>query len=421
MTLGGFQLVADAEILRLPDARRSVDVRTLVDSRPSIQEKTAAGLEPESGNRWLIWALILFMVYLIILAVGMVGSGFKWASGGEEGARKLFEFATNPFMGLLMGTLATAMVQSSSTVTSVIVGLCAGGLPVSTAVPMVMGANIGTTVTNTLVSLGHVRDKKEFRRAFQAATIHDFFNLMAVIIFLPLEYFFGFLQKLSDWIAKMFAGGDSMSMSGFNFIKAVTKPVVSFTQGMFEGFPEPFGGVALAILGVILIFIAIFNIGKLLRRVMTGKARELFHAAVGRGPVTGIFSGTVITVLVQSSSTTTSLAVPLAGTGVLSLREIYPFTLGANIGTTITALLASTAATGELAIFALEIALVHLLYNLLGVFVIYGIPILRNIPLYLAESLASLASTKKLLAIGYIAAVFFFVPLVFLGVYELFG
>jgi len=388
----------------------------------------ASGLKREnaetaaaSDNRWLNWLLILFLVYLIILAVSMIGSGFKWASGGEAGARRLFEFATNPFMGLIMGTLATALVQSSSTVTSVIVGLCAGGLPVSVAVPMVMGANIGTTVTNTLVSLGHVRNKEEFRLAFAAATVHDFFNLLGVAIFLPLEYFFGFLQRLSDLIAQGLVGGESVSMSGLNFIKAVTSPVVSLFKTPLEGLPEPFGGVALALLGVAVIFIAILNLGRLLRRAMTGRARELFHTAIGRGPVTGICSGALITVLVQSSSTTTSLAVPLAGTGVLSLKEIYPFTLGANIGTTITALLASTAATGALAIFALEIALVHLLYNTLAVLLIYGLPFLRNIPIFLAQNLAELGAKRKLLAIGYIVCVFFVVPLVLMGLYELFG
>ena len=79
---------------------------------------------------------------------------------------------------------------------------------------------------------------------------------------------------------------------------------------------------------------------------MVGRANQLLHAAVGRGPVSGVLSGTVVTVLVQSSSTTTSLMVPLAGSGVFGLREVYPFTLGANIGTTITAILAATAVTG---------------------------------------------------------------------------
>ena len=102
-----------------------------------------------------------------------------------------------------------------------------------------------------------------------------------------------------------------------------------------------------------------------------------------------------MTVVVQSSSTTTSLMVPLAGSGVFQLREVYPFTLGANIGTTITALLAATVtASGNLET-ALQIALAHLLYNLLGVVVIYGIPWLRTLPMLGAEWLARVGSERK--------------------------
>ena len=148
--------------------------------------------------------VIAVSVYVLLLAVGTIGSGFKMATGGKEGAEAIFAFAQNPFVGVIMGLLATALVQSSSTVTSVIVGMVAGGLPVSIAIPMVMGANMGTTVTNTLVSLGHVGNREEFRRAFAAATVHDWFNLLAIVIFLPLEIFFGYLEKASYMLAHMF-------------------------------------------------------------------------------------------------------------------------------------------------------------------------------------------------------------------------
>ncbi|NMS64749.1 Na/Pi symporter, partial [Vibrio parahaemolyticus] len=151
--------------------------------------------------------------YLLLLAVSMVGSGFKWATGDQ--AKVLFEFAAHPVAGLMIGLVATALIQSSSTVTSIIVGLVAGGLPVETAIPMVMGANIGTTVTNTLVSLGHVRCKEEFKRAFASATIHDFFNLLAVAIFLPLEMMFGILEKVSHWIVSPLLATGDMSIKGF--------------------------------------------------------------------------------------------------------------------------------------------------------------------------------------------------------------
>ena len=367
------------------------------------------------------WFMVAGLIYLLLVAVGMIGSGFKAATGGQ--AKELFSFASNPLTALVIGTVATALIQSSSTVTSIIVGLVAGGLPVAIAIPMVMGANIGTTITNTIVSLGHVKKGEEFKRAFAAATIHDFFNLMSVLIFLPLEIMFGVLHKTGAMLANLMIGGDSMSMKGFNFIKPLVKPPIKALQSAFGdiGLSEVLAGVFLIVLGIVMIFFVISAIGKLLKVLMVGRAKEILHSAIGRGPVSGIATGTAITVLVQSSSTTTSLIVPLAGSGVFSLRQVYPFTLGANIGTCITALLAATAVIGANAIFALQIALIHFVYNLVGVVVIYGIPFLRDIPIHAAEKMAEMAVRKKLYVALYIVGVFFLIPILFIGVSQIFG
>lgn len=375
-------------------------------------------LQKGGKNQWLQWIGVILLVYLLIAAVGMIGSGFKAATG--ERAEELFAFATNPFMGLIVGTVATALIQSSSTVSSIIVGLVAGGLPVSTAVPMIMGANIGTTITNTLVSLGHIGEPTEFKRAFAAATIHDFFNLLSVVIFLPLEIFFHPLEKMGLFLANLFVGGESLSMKDANFVKAATSPVVDLGKSITHIFPAPFDGIALIVLGIGSIFFTITLIGKLLKVLMVGRAKDILHIAIGRGPIAGILAGTFITILVQSSSTTTSLMVPLAGTGVFGLAQIYPFTLGANIGTCITALLAATSVSGADAVPAIEIAMVHLLYNTLGVVVIYGIPFLCRLPIVGAEILAEVASKKKYLALLYIVSVFFVIPGVLLGVTSVF-
>ena len=374
-----------------------------------------------SSGSWGQWLAIVGLVYVLLVAVSMIGGGFKLATG--EQARELFAFASNPVTALVIGTIATALIQSSSTVTSIIVGLVAGGLPVEIAIPMVMGSNIGTTITNTIVSLGHVRDGSEFKRAFAAATIHDFFNLMCVVIFLPLEIMFGFLQKTGAYLASLLVGGDSVSISGFNFMKPLISPPVKMISGSLDSLGASsalFGGLMIVI-GIVMIFLSISFIGRLLRELMIGRAKDIMHYTVGRGPFSGLASGTVITVLVQSSSTTTSLIVPLAGSGVFSLRQIYPFTLGANIGTCITALLAATAVVGGNALFALQVALVHLCYNLLGVLVIYGIPMLRDVPIKLAEWLSELAVQKKIYVAAYVIIVFFLVPSGLILASETFG
>ncbi|UXI00837.1 Na/Pi symporter [Photobacterium sp. TY1-4] len=368
----------------------------------------ATTAEPMSSSmRWVRWANLAFMLYVLLVAVSMVSSGFKWSVG--EQAKTLFEFASHPVAGLMIGLVATSLIQSSSTVTSIIVGLVAGGLPVETAIPMVMGANIGTTVTNTLVSLGHARCKDEFRRAFASATVHDFFNLLAVAIFLPLEMMFGILNKVSTWLVTPLMDAGNMSLKGMNFMKVLTKPAVAAVKGPLEALGN-MGGVVMIFIGIALIFLAITAMGKLMRSLMVGRAREILKSAIGRGPIHGIASGTVVTVLVQSSSTTTSLMVPLVGTGVLKVRDVYPFTLGANIGTCITALLAATAISGENAIFALQIALVHLSFNVLATLLIYGVPFLRELPLKAAFSLSDLASRNKAAVAAYLGLVFVAIP-----------
>ncbi|PWQ96033.1 Na/Pi symporter [Leucothrix arctica] len=374
---------------------------------------SAPTLDDTTKGNLMQWVTVVGLVYLLICAVGMIGGGFKMATG--EQAKELFAFASNPFAGLVIGTVATALIQSSSTVTSIIVGLVAGGLPVEVAVPMVMGANIGTSITNTIVSLGHVRAKEEFKRAFSAATVHDFFNLMSVVIFLPLEMAFGILQKLGSMLAAPFYDAGNVSMGGMNFVKAATAPIVGNAKNVAGNFGDHIGGIMLIILGIAVIFVAITLIGKLLKKLMVGKAKEIMHTAIGRGPISGIASGTLVTVLVQSSSTTTSLMVPLAGSGAFNLRQIYPFTLGANIGTCVTALLAATAVTGN-AEAALQIAFIHLTYNVLGVLVIYGLPFTRYLPVYAAERLGETASENKMVALAYILGVFFVVPGLCLGV-----
>ncbi len=364
---------------------------------------------PAPQHKAFRWLALVGLIYVMLVAVGTIGSGFKFAAGDQ--ARSLFEFASNPFTGLVIGMVATALIQSSSTVTSIIVAMVAGGLPITIAVPMMMGANIGTSITNTIVSLGHVAKKDEFQRAFNAATIHDFFNVLSVFIFLPLEIAFGLLEKLSGFIVSLFSTGAATSMAGFNPIKAATGPATDLIASSVSSLPSFYPGIAKIIIGIALIVLSITYMGKIMKSLMVGRAKDILKRSIGKGPISGIASGTVVTVLVQSSSTTTSLMVPLVGSGVLKARDIYPFTLGANIGTCITALIAAFGVSGDNAMFALQIALVHLLYNVLAVLLIFSVAFLRELPPKLSYLLSVKASDNKLYGLAYIAGLFFILPL----------
>lgn len=359
------------------------------------------------------WLFVAFAVYVLITAVSGIGAGFKMAAGDQAG--ELFQFAANPFVGLVIGILATVLTQSSSTTTSITVGMVAGGLPIGIAVPILLGANIGTTVTSTLVSLGMARDKRVFERAFGAASVHDMYNLLSVAILLPLELMFGVLEKSSGWLANASAGSDGGPIAAAftavgAAVKAFTTPGVELLTWSVSQLPEVWAGIALILIGVALILTVINFIGKMLKVLMVGRAEKIFHTAIGRGPMSGIASGTLITVMVQSSSTTTSLAVPLVGSGTFTVKQIYPFTIGANIGTTLTALIAAFAFSGVEGQAALQAAYVHVLYNLFCAVVIFGIPFLRPIPVAAALWLARLGAANKLYIVTWVIGVFIAIP-----------
>jgi sodium-dependent phosphate cotransporter len=229
---------------------------------------------------------------------------------------------------------------------------------------------------------------------------------------------FGFLEKIGSLLAAPFYGAGNASMSSFNVVKSATAPLVNSVKYSVSSFNDQAGGIILILIGITLIFVSITLVGKLLKQLMVGKAKEIMHTAIGRGPLSGIMSGTLVTVLVQSSSTTTSLMVPLAGSGSFSLKQIYPFTLGANIGTCVTAVLAATAVTGN-SEAALQIAFIHLTYNILGVVIIYGLPFTRFLPVYAAEKLGDIAAEHKLVALAYILGVFFIIPALCLAISSL--
>lgn len=371
-----------------------------------------------TGNQVLNWLLVVALVYLLIVAVGVISSGFRAAVGDQ--AAELFAFAQNPVVGLIVGIVATALIQSSSTATAIIVGLVGGGLPVTVAVPMVMGANIGTALTSGIVSLSYLRNKEEFNRAFSASTVKDLFNLLAVLIFFPLELLFQPLERLGAATANLLVGGADLSIDEFDLVGMITRPLRNLIRDATSFLPEPWNGVLQIIIGVGLILVSVHFMSMLLKRLLVGRAKDILHTALGRGAVASIVAGTIATILVQSSTTTTSLMVPLAGSGAFGLNVIYPFTVGANIGTTVTGILAATAISGPEAVPAMTIALVHFFFNLLGTLIIFGIPFLRHLPVVGSERLGEAASERPWVAFVYLGGIFFALPLLLLWFSTLF-
>ena len=367
---------------------------------------------------------VVAFLYVFFVSIQLMGDSFKtWKAFSES----LIEQAQNPFVGLFIGLLATSIIQSSSTTTSMVVGFVASGtLPVPIAIPIIMGANIGTSVTNLIVSMGHIGRRDEFQRAMACATIHDVFNLISVGLLLPAElatrraFDVGLIEWLSTRTAHLLEGAGGLEF--VSPLKAITKPASHFVQDHLEVLlrGETLVAIGGLVVSAVLLFIALYAIVKLMRSMVLERIELFFDKYVGANALLAMGMGAAITVMVQSSSITTSMIVPMAGAGILTLRHAFPITLGANVGTTITALLASLAAGGtpEQAEAALAIALAHLYFNLFGILIVYPVAPIREIPLRLCRHLGATFAKRRWMAIVYVLLVFFVIPGILVLIYR---
>ena len=368
-----------------------------------MPDPTPSPIQSKASPILRVWHVVYFilLLYLFFFSIELMSTAFRM--GGRGFAEQLLNTASDPVAGLIIGFLATSLIQSSSTTTTIVVGLVASdALTIQLAIPIIMGANIGTTTTNTIVSIGHVTRPAEFERAFAASTVHDFFNILAALAILPIEIFFHPVERMATFLQGVFAGVGGMSLA--SPLKAVVTPLSDLVTGLVP-YELPLIGIAL-----VLLIIVLTQLMKLMRGVFLERMASLFDRVLFRNDMTSFALGAVTTAAVQSSSATTSLVVPLAGTGVLSLRQIFPYTLGANIGTTVTALLASFSTASAAAVV---VALAHLSFNILGMVIFYP---LRALPIWMAEKVGALAARTKLssAAIIIVYGVLHIIPILYL-------
>ena len=341
--------------------------------------------------------LLLLLVYLFLVSISLMGAGLK--DLGLDLTRRVIAGTSNAFVGLFIGILVTSIVQSSSTTTSITVGLVGCGMmTLDQAIPIIMGANIGTSVTNTLVALGHLRVKPELQRAFGAAVVHDTFNVLTVVIFFPLQLYFNIIGKSAEFLADIFE-----KSGGLQFVsplKIIVTPAVEALETLLAS-----NGWLIVTVSLLILFLSLRFIVKTMKSLVLKRLTVFFNKVIFRTPLIGIFFGMVFTAIVQSSSVTTSLIVPLAGAGLVTLEQVFPFTLGANIGTTITALMASLVTQNPMAV---AVAFAHLLFNIFGIAVFLP---LQAVPIYFAKKLARLAVLNRAYPILFILLIFFVIPL----------
>lgn len=350
---------------------------------------------------------VVVLLYFFLVAIQLMSEGFKLL--GSDFAERLVQATSHPVVALFIGILATAVIQSSSVTTSMVVGLVsAGALSIEGAVPIVMGANIGTSVTNLLVSLAHMPRRDEFRRAFAGAVVHDLFNWLTVFVLLPFELATGFLRSIATWVAGLLYGVGS-GVTYESPIKTIVKPVAKGIGKLATdtlGMSVELAGPVLLLLALGLIFVCLTLLVRVLRAAMSARLEEVVNRALSKGPIVTMTIGMLVTAAVQSSSITTSILVPLVSTGLLQLEYAYPITLGANVGTTVTALLAALAGN----VHGLTVALIHLFFNLSGILLFYPIPFLRRLPIRGAVWLGGIVADRRSLSIVFVVIVFFVIP-----------
>jgi sodium-dependent phosphate cotransporter len=347
-------------------------------------------------KRILRLTILILSLYCFFLSIDMMGEAFKLM--GENFSLRLIQMTSNPYIGLVVGILSTSIVQSSSATTSVVVCLVGGGsLTIPHAIPIVMGANIGTTITNIFVSFGHITRKEEFKKAFAGATVHDFFNLSAVIVLFPLEMKLHFIEKTATIMARKFS--DIGGLTFVSPVKAITRPVSLRILSVLG----PKIGIVVALT---FLFLALRYIVTSMRFLTLDKLQVLLDQYLFKNDLSSFSMGAFFTAIVQSSSVTTSLVIPLLGSGLLTVEQVFPYTLGANVGTTITAIMASLV-TNQ--VEAVTIAFAHLIFNIFGILIFYP---LKFWPIFCAKRLADTATEKKIAAILFVVLTFYVIPLI---------
>ncbi|TMW63317.1 hypothetical protein Poli38472_002258 [Pythium oligandrum] len=379
--------------------------------------------------------LAIAALYFLIIGIKFIGDGFTLVL--SCGAQSIFDFTDNPVAALSIGTITTAIIHSSSTVTSVTVAAVgAGGMSMRQGAYIIMGANIGTCVTCMMVAFGQISDRRRFQRAMGAAAVHDIYNIVSVVIMFPLEVIAHPLEKLSMTMANWKSSRGAFT-SPIDFVvnplaalvvKVDKKRFNTVAAGKEECHPDislviggafehasmddrSIGAIVLSI-GILFLIVALMALSRMLSRVFLGSTKRAVFKVLDYNGYLNIFLGTAITFGVHSSTVVTSLLTPLAGLGVVTLEQVYPLVIGANLGTTATALLVSLVTESD---DAVAIALVHFWFNVFGIVLFYPIPITRMVVLKPAKSFADASAAWPAAAVIYMIAFFLIIPGIFLG------
>ncbi|WKD61997.1 Na+/Pi-cotransporter [Corynebacterium ciconiae DSM 44920] len=391
---------------------------------PRITTSDSDVLAPSLLGMAVRWSGVVGAVVLLLLALALLADATSMLS--HDTITTLVAAAAHPVVGLCLGIAATAVVQSSTTITTVTVAAVATGVvPLPLAIAIIMGANIGTSVTSAIVALSFMRSPVEFRRAFAAAHVQGIFNTASVAVLFPFELVAHPLERASHWLtSRILSESPHQEIPTAEFVRRLTDPVVEVagTRGVAGSvLGQAAAPWVVLVLGAALLLGSVYLITRQLHVLMAQATRTLMERALGDSQATGVAAGAALTALIHSSSTVTSSIVPFAAVGSITTREALSLTLGANIGTTLTTLMATLAVQGPAGTTGLEVALVHVLFNLLGVIVVMLIQPATDGIIHLADWLAGVAQPHPGLSSAAVLAYYLVLPGAVVALYVLLG
>ena len=410
----------------------------------------------------LKFLLFFAFLYVFLLSLNFMTIGFTLISPFALKHTEIIRFTlSNPFAALAIGIILTAIMQNATATTSIAVSMVGAGIipDVKTAIPIIMGSNIGTCFTNSLIALTSANDSNEFRRAFSAATLNDMFNFLTTGFFLPIEIFSDFLLIASDRLTRVIPFENADRIAKANFIAHLLDPVTNLflrlnvtavnelTRGnarienvslactsenndcsylarpLIDVIGERPTGSVVILLSIIILIICLFAIVKVLSMLISGPIAKCVSEAINAS-FPGRFrwlthfilftTALLLTLIVQSSNIITATLVPLCGIGIISLQRVYVMTLGSNIGTTVTGIISAFTLAPSAMQKGLQIAFVYTFFNTLGFLLWLPIKFLR-FPKSLARKLGNIVFNYRWFLYVYIFGVYFVLPLIVFG------
>ncbi|VDO42114.1 unnamed protein product [Haemonchus placei] len=408
-----------------------------------------------SGIRCTAICIILF---LYICSLSNLSTAFSLlGSRGLGKAIKASPLINDPVSAVVVGMMATVVLQSATTTTNVLVGMIAADmLTVHDAIPVMMGSELGGTLVNAIVSLAYSGKPEEFRRAFAAATLGDVFNVCCIFIILPMELATGFIEKLSWIIVDPLIAEQGISLKTLDLltdpvnrmILEVNEPELRNATIDDDFFPPDhsfvlrcvfkngsrlyncpykhifaYTSLSDSLIGWIVLVFSIAVLVLVLQTLLKGPSAKYVRGLLAKEcpgrwkcctSYTVMLVGLIIT-LIQSNNIFSSALTPLVGSCVITLGQMYPLILGANIGGSFSAVLAALTADGSRFEKTLQMAVCQVLYNVIGTFMFFLVPWTRTLPIYLARRLGEITDQYRWFIVVFILLFFVLIPAIVVG------